>query len=621
MSRLRGEPEVALDVDLDPQPLAVEPVLVALVLAEHRVEALVQVLVRAAPGVVDAHRVVGRDRPVEEAPVRPARVLRAQPGERPSLPPWREDLVLLGDESGFEVTGRNMRLRWRGVGEGGHRPIGLGGPLRRVRVSYPRCRTRRSARPRARSPFTAAFLSLLFPGLGHSMPARRCAPWRSPRRRSCSLALDRPGRASGWTGSSSSALSSTRSSSAASSCSTSWSLVYRLVAIVDAYRVAEFINAQPPRATGGSGPPGCRATRCRSPGLLAVCSSWPAPTSSSPATTPSRRTRSAAAASSSAEHDRRLRRRGRPSPGATASPATSPPSPTDSPTPEPTLDRHAGARGRRSPPWDGKERLNILLIGADEQGGGHNTDTLITVSIDPVTKQVAMFSLPRDTVDVPIPPGPARTRVGHDLRPEDQLVLRQQPEPLGPLARHATGPAATTRSSRSLGDLYGLDIKYFVEVNFDGFKKVVDALGGVTINVQVPVVDDTSRATTGTAAAVHPERHPAHGRRPGAPLRPVAPHARPTSTAAPASSACCCRSASRPTPQALIPRLPGARRRAQEGGQTDIPLDQIDKLLGLASQVDTANIRSYVFAPPLYQQRGPARLLHAAVRRRGSGAP
>ena len=53
------------------------------------------------------------------------------------------------------------------------------------------------------------------------------------------------------------------------------------------------------------------------------------------------------------------------------------------------------------PPWDGKERLNILLIGADEQRGGHNTDTLITVSIDPVTKQVAMFSLPRDTVDVP----------------------------------------------------------------------------------------------------------------------------------------------------------------------------------------------------------------------------
>ena len=41
-----------------------------------------------------------------------------------------------------------------------------------------------------------------------------------------------------------------------------------------------------------------------------------------------------------------------------------------------------------------------------------------------------------------------------------------------------------------MGNLYNLDIKYFVEVNFDGFKKIVDVMGGVTINVQVPVSDD-----------------------------------------------------------------------------------------------------------------------------------
>ena len=98
MSRFEVKPEVALDVDLDPQALAVEPVLVALVLAEHRVEALVEVLVGAAPGVMDAHRVVGRDRAVEEAPPRTAGVLGAQPRERPTLAPQIQDLVLLGDE-------------------------------------------------------------------------------------------------------------------------------------------------------------------------------------------------------------------------------------------------------------------------------------------------------------------------------------------------------------------------------------------------------------------------------------------------------------------------------------------------------------------------------------------
>ena len=91
------EPEVALDVDLDPQALAVEPVLPALVLAEHRVVALEDVLVGPAPGVVDAHRVVGRDRAVEEAPARPAGVLGAQPRERRRAP----------------ATGRADRARWR----------------------------------------------------------------------------------------------------------------------------------------------------------------------------------------------------------------------------------------------------------------------------------------------------------------------------------------------------------------------------------------------------------------------------------------------------------------------------------------------------------------------------
>ena len=105
ISRLRGEPEVALDIDLDPQALAVEAVLVALVLAEHRVEALVEVLVRPAPGVVDGHRVVGRDRTVEEAPFGTAGVLCTQPREGPTVAPPLEDLVFLGDEVGLRTDG------------------------------------------------------------------------------------------------------------------------------------------------------------------------------------------------------------------------------------------------------------------------------------------------------------------------------------------------------------------------------------------------------------------------------------------------------------------------------------------------------------------------------------
>ena len=63
---LRVQPERLLDLDLDVQPLRVEAVLVAEVMAAHGLVALEDVLQRPAVAVVDAHRVVGRDRPVHE---------------------------------------------------------------------------------------------------------------------------------------------------------------------------------------------------------------------------------------------------------------------------------------------------------------------------------------------------------------------------------------------------------------------------------------------------------------------------------------------------------------------------------------------------------------------------
>src|SRR3990172_6871220 len=65
---LGPKPQLSFDLHLHPQPLAVEAVLVALPVAEHGVVALEEVLVGAAPGMVHAHRVVGRDRPIEEGP-------------------------------------------------------------------------------------------------------------------------------------------------------------------------------------------------------------------------------------------------------------------------------------------------------------------------------------------------------------------------------------------------------------------------------------------------------------------------------------------------------------------------------------------------------------------------
>jgi LCP family protein required for cell wall assembly len=145
-----------------------------------------------------------------------------------------------------------------------------------------------------------------------------------------------------------------------------------------------------------------------------------------------------------------------------------------------------------TPPWNGRERLNVLLIGSDVRPSieGKNTDTLIVVSIDPQTRQLAMFSLPRDTVNVPLPRSWPAARAWGGVYPAkiNSLWMRATDAPtLFPGDARTRGYNAL---KGALGELYGLDIKYYVEVDFTGFKTVIDTLGGVIVDVQAPVTDD-----------------------------------------------------------------------------------------------------------------------------------
>jgi hypothetical protein len=92
---LRVQAERALDPHLDPEPLAVEAVLVALVEPPQPVVALEHVLQRPAPGRVNAQREpVRRDRAVDEGPLRAAAVPLPELLERALALPDRQDLLL-----------------------------------------------------------------------------------------------------------------------------------------------------------------------------------------------------------------------------------------------------------------------------------------------------------------------------------------------------------------------------------------------------------------------------------------------------------------------------------------------------------------------------------------------
>ena len=125
-------------------------------------------------------------------------------------------------------------------------------------------------------------------------------------------------------------------------------------------------------------------------------------------------------------------------------------------------------------------------------------------------------------------------------------------------------------------------------------------MGGVTINVQVPVLDDSYPSDTGRLARVYIPAGIQHmtGAR-GAGLRPVTAWLGRLRPRLP--------SAARPD---LAPRAgrhrqpdpadPGAARGLQDDRQDRHPAGQLAKLAGLAGSVDTKNIRSYVFSYPRY---------------------
>jgi LCP family protein required for cell wall assembly len=144
-----------------------------------------------------------------------------------------------------------------------------------------------------------------------------------------------------------------------------------------------------------------------------------------------------------------------------------------------------------SPPiWDGLERLNILLLGADSGEGRLNirTDTMIVVSMDPISGDTTMFSVPRNYAEAPLP-------AGHgiwDCQCFPQLLNDlyfsgiQHPE-----AFPGPGTASENAVKGGLGEVLGLEIHYYAMVNLAGFIGVVDALGGVEIDVPTEIVEES----------------------------------------------------------------------------------------------------------------------------------
>ncbi|ADB35941.1 cell envelope-related transcriptional attenuator [Kribbella flavida DSM 17836] len=152
-------------------------------------------------------------------------------------------------------------------------------------------------------------------------------------------------------------------------------------------------------------------------------------------------------------------------------------------------------------PWAKLPRLNVLLIGADDGEGreGARADSVLVASIDTRTGTTALISLPRNFMRMPFPKGtPLHAkyptgywdpRVDEDQeQPEYYLdaMFRNVPRDDAELLGESDNRGADVLKL-SVGEALGLQLHYYVQVNLSGFEKMVQALGGITVNINYPV--------------------------------------------------------------------------------------------------------------------------------------
>ncbi|NED95645.1 LCP family protein [Phytoactinopolyspora alkaliphila] len=160
-------------------------------------------------------------------------------------------------------------------------------------------------------------------------------------------------------------------------------------------------------------------------------------------------------------------------------------------------------------PWAGRDRVNLLILGSDgaPDRDGVRTDTIMVASVNAQTGDTALFSLPRNLQHVPFPEGPVRDAYPDGFRGEPpgefwlNAVYRNIPAQFPEAFEGLEDPGAEALKL-AVGEALGLEIHYYVMVNLDGFKAIVDALGGVVVDVpyRIPMGNQATNWGTCTAA-------------------------------------------------------------------------------------------------------------------------
>ncbi|MBN1660760.1 MAG: LCP family protein [Anaerolineae bacterium] len=234
-------------------------------------------------------------------------------------------------------------------------------------------------------------------------------------------------------------------------------------------------------------------------------------------------------------------------------------------------------------------RITILLLGIDRRGGngwGYRTDTIVIVTADLETGTAAMLSIPRDLL-LPIP--------GHG---EDRINVANV---YGDVNDYPSGGPALARDT--LEASFGIDIDAYVVVDFDGFVEIVDALGGIEVDVPRTLDDafypDPQPGDPNAYTSVHFEAGVQHMN--GERALQYARSRMTTSNADRAERQQCILLAilDKVRSNAVFRRLPDLIFSLADTVHTDLTLAELVNLAAFAAQIDPSDVERQVLREPL----------------------
>ena len=270
------------------------------------------------------------------------------------------------------------------------------------------------------------------------------------------------------------------------------------------------------------------------------------------------------------------------------------------------------ASGVASDPYAG--RYNVLLLGGDSGSDrwGLRPDSITVASIDEDTGRTVLFSLPRNLEQVPFPEGSAMSEefpAGFDC---DGCYLNgvytwaiDHPE-LFP-GEADPGVAATKQAVEAVT---GLPIHYYAMVNLKGFQDLVDAVGGVTLDVpqDIPIGGIGGAITGRIPAGVH--------KLDGYQTLWFARSRVADDDYSRMARQKCVMSAmlQQLSPRTVLTHVQDIAAASKQLLSTDLPASELDTFVGLALEARSQPVATVSFVPPQIQTSEPDfAMIHAMV--------